>query len=169
VTRSPPSRLRGNIYTVDGQGRVVPYHLAGDDEAALLVRRGHQILRGHEYAKQKAVLEQHYAATGIDIVVASASVVELDDGRVITHAVWTDGVDALLPCVDAIVAKCQDHAGARNWNACVPFEVAREIAGASWTSADVPGGPPRIHASGRISDPQKAALLAAAVDLSDMP
>lgn len=149
------------VYTVDEAGTVVPYRSTGGDEIANLVRMGHTKLLGQTYEEQKALLEPYYEKIGFDVFVATVSVLRLNDGRPLSWCTWAEGIESLLPKTDVVMVGGSAHEERSTWRASVPFEIAKGIAGALWTTAEVPFGPERFKASGAISPDQKAALLAA--------
>lgn len=60
--------------------------------------------RARDQSEQKAALEAHFEKTGRDCFVATASLVQRDDGSLFSYCVWVDGVtDALLPRTDLVV------------------------------------------------------------------
>ncbi len=85
------------------------------------------------------------------------------------YATRPESVAPLIPFTDAIVAGGLPGRGQEAWNVVVPFAVAREIAGDAWREAEVPGGPPRLRATGAMSEAQKRALRAAEVALEAVP
>ncbi|NTX40869.1 DUF1444 family protein [Myxococcus sp. CA033] len=98
------------LYTVDDAGHVVPYRLAGNDEFAQLVRRGHLRLAMGEYATQKQLLEAQHAAEDVDVFVASFGVlVREQDNRPISWSSWSKDVDTLLPVTDVVAIQAGEE------------------------------------------------------------
>jgi hypothetical protein len=150
------------VYTLDAwAARVVPYTPDRTSGTATMVRVGHAILRARTYEEQKNELDAYYEKNGVDLFVASATLMRLEDGRPYDYCVWTEGVEAVLPVTDVVVAGGGAKRGGSRWMATVPFGVAREIGGRLWTAASLPFGPERFRVSGAITPEQKAALLAA--------
>ena len=52
---------------------------------------------------QKSLLEESYERQGIDVFVATYSVIRSDDGECSSYAVLSNGVDSLLPKTDVIM------------------------------------------------------------------
>lgn len=61
-----------------------------------------------EYAEQKERLEQVHARQGVDIFIATFIPYQDEHGRVFSQAVWTEGIDTLLPRADVILFKDQE-------------------------------------------------------------
>lgn len=100
--RASPRSISPALYTVDEEGRVVPFHVRADHAAAAAVAKGHLILAGTEYATQKGALEAKFERDGTDIFVASLTIVARDGALPVSYAVWTEGVDSMLPEADAL-------------------------------------------------------------------
>jgi hypothetical protein len=96
-------RLSPAIYTVDDDGRIVPYVRASHDPLAVKVRIGHEQLAMYEYGTQKEVLDKLYEATGHEVFVASYQVFQTDDGGVRSRCVWTRGARSYLPRAERVV------------------------------------------------------------------
>jgi hypothetical protein len=90
-------------YTVDDAGTVVPYSGEGSGPLAARLRRAEAILATTEYATQKEAIEAQHEKEGIDIHVAALVAVARDaDDSLFTLAVWSDGVETLLPQAEFI-------------------------------------------------------------------
>ena len=63
---------------------------------------------GQDYAEQKDLLDKMNIKNGVDVFVATFSVVQAPDGRIFSYAVWAEGVDALLPETDMVVFTRRD-------------------------------------------------------------
>jgi hypothetical protein len=150
------------VYTVDDTtALVVPYRPAGTGETANLIRMGCEKLRAQTYEEQREGLASHYQRTGVDLFVAKATLMRLDDGRPYSYCPWVEDVTSLLPVTDLVMATGGTKEDGTFWLARVPFEIAKKIGGPLWARAEVPFGPERYSVSGAISPEQKAALLAA--------
>jgi uncharacterized protein YtpQ (UPF0354 family) len=78
------------LYTVDDEGRVVPY-LSADPR----VRIAHEKLATFEYGQQKELLAASSFAE--DVFVATYRVYQCPDGELRSTVAWTKTVDSLLP------------------------------------------------------------------------
>lgn len=56
-----------------------------------------------DYQQQKELLDALHEKDGIDIFVASYTASQNEDGRVMNYAVWSDGVDTLLPKAHTVI------------------------------------------------------------------
>lgn len=91
----------------------IPVCFAGGEWVDWLPPSGHPTYRGfrelamrftyQEYAEQKVLLEQIHEKDGTELFVASYMVVEKEDGTVLSHSVWTKGVNTLLPRTEWII------------------------------------------------------------------
>jgi hypothetical protein len=96
-------RLSPALYTVDAEGRVVPYLRPGNDALASRVRLAHVRFAMGEYTAQKEALDKAHEARGEDVFVANLSALaRKKDERPITWCVWAHEVDALLPRADVV-------------------------------------------------------------------
>jgi hypothetical protein len=114
------------LYTVDGTGEVVPFHVAPSHPAYHAVRLCHLKLQVHEYDAQKAELDAHFAHDGIDVFVAAINGIIRTDGLPLTWTFWGDGIDSLLPAADLI---CFASPTGRRKDLYVPFAAAQDILG----------------------------------------
>jgi hypothetical protein len=87
---------------VDDDGAVVPYAADGPGPLAAAVHRAQVILAASEYEAQKGALETEHIREGIDVHVGALVAAARDDGSLFTVAVWSDGVDTLLPAADFV-------------------------------------------------------------------
>ncbi|HWU80350.1 MAG TPA: hypothetical protein VN158_09840 [Caulobacter sp.] len=94
-------------------------------------------------SEQKAVLDSYHERTGRDVYVATLEVLEAD-GRYPTWAIWTFGVDTLLPCVEVIALNPGDVTAVlpRYWRdveaICGPFEREPETEPPRYRVCDAP-------------------------------
>ena len=107
-------------YTVDSAGRVVPYRAKVGSELARLAHRAELVLAGGEYAAQKEVLDAEHERDGVDIFVGSLLVAGRPDESLFSAAVWSNGVDTLLPEADYVAFQPGDGPGEA---ITVPFDV----------------------------------------------
>ena len=157
------------VYTVDYAGQVVPYLRPGREPLDRLVQRGHLLLLAREYADQKNVLDALHRRADVDLFVATCTLSQLEGGRVVSYAVWPDGIEALLPQVDVLVVSGGEPKTPSAWTALVPFARAREIAADQIRDGEVKFGPARLRVSGAFSEEQKRAFLAASIKLEELP
>jgi hypothetical protein len=167
--QAAPRAISPAVYTVDDAGAVVPYLRPGREPLDRLVQRGHALLRGREYADQKGLLETLHERAELDVFVATCTLSQLEGGRVVSYAVWPDGIDALLPHVDALIVSGGQPKTPSAWMALVPFERARAIAANLIRDGEVKFGPARLRVSGAFSEEQKRAFLAATTKLEELP
>ena len=76
------------------------------------------------YASQKQLLEDILAARNEDVFVATCQLMQKEDGSVSSYAVWSEGVDALLPRADAVVFT--HHEGQVLTQVIVPWATVQE-------------------------------------------
>lgn len=79
-----------------------------------------------DYTEQKESLDKIHERQGIDIFVASYTIVESRSGRLTSYCVWADGADSLLPETDWVVLVKSGHDGPV---ASGPWERVRKFAG----------------------------------------
>lgn len=116
------------LYTVTDDGALVPYFR--DDELAVPVAYGHQLLAAWEYAEQQTRLRAAYERDDVDVFVATASVLKRDE-TVFSYCSWAENVVSLLPETDFIVI------GGDEWAFGVTFEDCERIAGPTcWERRD---------------------------------
>ncbi len=98
IVKSAAYPITRRIYQLDKQ-QLVPFSVPREHAAAVL----HQNLLAAEildsYADQQRLLQE---ALGEDVYVASAEADEDPEGWYVSRAVWTQGVDTLLPQVDRV-------------------------------------------------------------------
>ena len=99
-----PRRISSGLYTVDGDGKVIPYRSA--DEAVIIA---HAKLAIFEYGQQQALLRE--SGEWNDWFVASYKVFSGDDG-IIATASWTKDVPSLLPEVSFVTLVVLDDENA---------------------------------------------------------
>jgi uncharacterized protein YtpQ (UPF0354 family) len=100
---SSPRSVSPALYTVDGAGKVVPFHLPGGHSLASEVERGHRALEQVEYAHQKKALESSAPDREDVAFVASYTLLKGGDGTFISYATWAKSVsETLIPQVDRI-------------------------------------------------------------------
>ncbi|WP_327101056.1 hypothetical protein OIE68_21065 [Nocardia vinacea] len=137
-------------YTVDAQGRVVPF-----DQAVPAARRARALFAMQEYNDQQKWLSDFYEEEMEAIFVASVKVAERDAAW-ITATVWAEGVTYALPATDFVVFLSGD----RQRMFEVPFSTVVELTGIE----TIPGlNPPRYRADGWPQPSVVAELQAAAV------
>lgn len=108
-------------YTVDADGRVVPYpELAGRDDA-VKVHRAATILAGNEYATQKHWLDQRHEAQSVDVFTASCTVMQREDNSLFSYTTWPDGVDTLLPRADFVAMAAEEASFFVEWPMLTEF------------------------------------------------
>jgi hypothetical protein len=134
-------------YTVDGEGRVVPYTVPDGDPLYAALHRSEVLLASAEYAAQR---ENHR-----DAVLAPYSMGQRDDGSVYSISVWGHTVDTLLPETEYVAVVD----GARR-TSLVPWDTVVRVTGIERE----PGwSPPRYHTRVWPSSVELGALRAAAV------
>ncbi len=84
-------------YTVDDAGTVIPYPALLGSVLAPIVHRAEVVLAAAEYGSQKEALDAQHERDEVDIFVASLLVVQRPDDEVFSVAVWSNGVDTLMP------------------------------------------------------------------------
>jgi hypothetical protein len=159
------------VYTCDDSGAVVPYRRSESEELGRLLRAGEELLLVNEYKEQQQLLVEMYDRDGIDLFIASATLVQRKDGCQRSYCVWTEGVESLLPRTDALVVQSQPPPGPEQdgWRYFVPFDRAREVTGDAWTVADVPAGPVRFRTPGPIDPTLRERLARAAIPFEQVP
>jgi hypothetical protein len=59
--------------------------------------------QSQDYGEQKELMDQLHAKQGVDIFVASYSVIQnKESGALRSYCIWADGVDALMPRTDQV-------------------------------------------------------------------
>ncbi len=97
-----PRAISPVLYTVDGDGEVVPLSVAPSHEAFEALELSRYKLALREYTEQKTLLDERHDDDGTDIFVASYLVHQLESGGLRSTAVWTRDVDSLLPEADVV-------------------------------------------------------------------
>jgi hypothetical protein len=131
--RAAPRSISPALYTVDDAGRVVPYELPADHPLHARVHEGRIHLAAVEYGSQKPKLQAELAERGLDVFVASFSVVQREsDGSVVSYCTWGENVDSLLPRTDLVGFVGGDFEAGDGWHFLVPWEVVAREAAACW-------------------------------------
>jgi hypothetical protein len=131
--RAAPRSISPALYTVDDSGRVVPYELPAEHPLHARVREGRIHLAAVEYGSQKPKLQAELAERGLDVFVASFSVVQREsDGSVVSYCTWGENVDSLLPHTDLVGFVGGDFEAGDGWHFLVPWEVVAREAAACW-------------------------------------
>lgn len=84
------------------EGLVEDYVVGEDSPVFEAVQRAHSLAALTYYADQQQMLEKYYQKTGKDLFVATHNLRQHNDGRYVSHAVWTKDVPTLLPDADLI-------------------------------------------------------------------
>lgn len=130
MVEASPRPLSTLVYTCDAAGAVVPLEVPPEDPLWPALTQARHVFEANEYASQKAHLEAAHERDGVDIFVASYSVVRSPDGIQRSYAAWPEGVDTLLPRADCVGIGSRPGAPA-SWIALVPWqEVERHAADA---------------------------------------
>ncbi len=134
-------------------GKLVPYMPTQGHALRVTAENQQKMLIRREYEQQRDVLEGIY-----DLTIARVGLLEeAGTGRLITVSSWTEGTDPLLPVCEVVVLHPQD--GDALW---VPWKSVAEVAEGQM-QLDDSLDPPRVRASGWMSDQAWAALAAVAV------
>jgi hypothetical protein len=116
--QSSPRSISPALYTVDDQGRVIPFELPVTHPLANKVALGHITLAANEYAAQKQVLEERLTE---DVYIGELSAVKrTSNGSYYSYTTWGKGVMSLLPQADELVLiedtpDVQDKSLALSW------------------------------------------------------
>jgi hypothetical protein len=147
-------------YTVDDRGAVVPYAPPAGSPLAQTVHRAEVMLAATEYGGQKQALDAAHERDGVDIFVGSLIVAERPGAPLFSVAVWSQGVDTLLPQADVVgFQPTEPDPGA---TLTVPFD----IVAAEAVLLPEPGyAPPRYRVTDWPAEPVMARLRAQAVTL----
>lgn len=120
-------RISPALYTVDDDGKVVPYQTPASNPLANAVALGHQKLATYEYEQQKELLDAHYEKEGIDIFVASYKLFENESGALRSLCVWTKGASrSYLPKTERIVLLELGHDRKAKVTLELPFEALED-------------------------------------------
>ena len=84
------------------EGRWLPWQPPMPEAAAALARLQTEFTAA-DYAAQKQALDEIHQRRGLDVFVASCSLVQRPDGGLISYSVLTKGVDTWLPRTDRVV------------------------------------------------------------------
>jgi hypothetical protein len=86
----------------------------------------HSLVR--DYADQSEQLNALHLEKGVDLFVASLLVAEDEDGRILTHTLWVNGLQTLLPRADSIIFMEEERGPEAPPVAVVPWEqVVRDV------------------------------------------
>ncbi|MFO0692210.1 MAG: hypothetical protein U0230_01510 [Polyangiales bacterium] len=158
VLEREPRPQTGRPLILDGL-EWVPFEPTEPRVSAAVERRT-AIDRARDQAEQKAALEAAFAKTGRDCFVATATLVQKDDGRLESYCVWVEGVDdALLPHTDVVVFGMGGDKPESFFR--VPFEVVLELLPHRMTAQG--SYPERWHTTTFPSDEELATLRARAL------
>jgi len=156
-----PRSISPALYTLDDEGRLIPYVRGGDDELAQAVQLGHVKLALDAYGKQKEYLDKLHEADDIDIFVASLRAHQrASDGRIFTVAMWGRDIDSLLPITELI-----DIVGDPEADDSFIVRAADVMAVAASSFEDAGLFPKRYRVRGWASDEVMAELRRRAVSL----
>lgn len=86
------------------------------------------------YASQKQILDAHFQERGVDIFVASHSLAHKVGEGLSSYAVWSEGVDTLMPEADMVAFYRPDHKG--SGQLILPWAVAQEHFGPFFEPTD---------------------------------
>lgn len=118
--------LTRRLFTVE-DGRLVDWELPHDHPSRLLHRRLAVSERVRSYSEQQWILQE---AVGDDWYVATAELDETRDGAVTSRALWTEGVQALLPDVDRLHLLSASSDGTSSRMVVASMEDVRALDGA---------------------------------------
>lgn len=97
--QASPRRISPALYTVDGEGKVVPLVLPAAHPLAGDVAVGHVMMAIAEYDAQQPALQNHL---GDGVFVASYKGLKGPSGAVFSYTTWTKGALSLLPKADHV-------------------------------------------------------------------
>lgn len=149
-----PRSISFALYTVSDDDRLIPYLGAEAAKAA------HAKFLAAEYTRQQEELEALFARRGVDRFVAGFKLLELKDGRTVSFATWSFGVDGLLPEAELIVVRGRTEKTVH----FVPWAQAVRIAG-PLLIPEPRLFPTRWRTAAEVPEPVQEALAAAAVEL----
>lgn len=131
----------------------LPWQPPMQEPALALARLQAEVLAG-DYAAQKQVLDEFHQRRDKDVFVASFTLVEKPDGRLVSYSVLSKGVDTWLPKTDKVVLlDPESRDGAKRIVAWEDFE-----AGLTHHIDVLSFVPPRFHVREHPSDDEIAAL-----------
>jgi hypothetical protein len=90
-------RISPGLYTVDGEGRVIPFLRKAGEPLAERLKVAHLKLALYEYEEQKNALDQHHQTSGLDVFVASLKAFQSPGVLPRSICYWTQGVRTWLP------------------------------------------------------------------------
>ncbi|MFR9749753.1 hypothetical protein ACL02S_01810 [Nocardia sp. 004] len=153
-----PRQVSPIPYTLDAEGRLVPFTVPRDHPAWETIRVAESSLAAEVYGRQYEGLHADSEEGRIDYFVAELLHLRAEDGTEMTATAWTDGVPTLLPRVHQVGMVDLDTGVIVD----VPWDVlAREIA-----LEPVPGLFPVRYGVEFHPDEQVMARLAAAASMS---
>jgi len=135
------------------EGRWQPWRPPASDAALALGRLQAEVLAG-DYAAQKQALDELHQRRERDVFVASFTLVEKPDGRLVSYSVLSKGVDTWLPRTERVVFVEPDSPKAAK--KIVAWEVFE--AGLAAHIDVLNFVPPRFHVRKHPSDDEIAAL-----------
>ena len=139
-------------------GLPVEYHPAHPGVRARLADLRHNFL-AEDYATQKSLLDKIHEKTGTDLFVASyQAVTDSESGAISSFAVWTEGVDTLLPDVDLVALVRDDGRGQLGVTKVVRWE---EMCAAAGLAPAPEGGYPARYRVKAFPPPDIVAALEA--------
>jgi hypothetical protein len=153
-----PRRISPALYTVDGDGKVVPLTLPAGHPLATDVLVGHHMTAISEYQIQEKQLEERLEE---DIFISSYSAVRDLAGNAFSYTTWTKNVPTLLPKADE-VALILDPADREAEILRVPWDKLLEIAD-DCVVREPEMDPPRWRATGWPRDEAVTRLRAIAM------
>lgn len=149
------------LYTTRDDGEVVPYVATGEASLVHEVATGHLLLRATEYHAQKLVLERQHQRDGVDVFVASCTIVSHKTRGPFSYCTWFEGIASLLPETDVVVVGGGD--GETKWMFGVAFTDLTERA-AAWLERAASLDPTRWSTKGWPDESVLRALYAARTD-----
>jgi hypothetical protein len=90
-------RISPGLYTVDAEGRVIPFLRKAGEPLAEKLKVAHLKLALYEYEEQKNALDKHHETSGPDVFVASLKAFQTPGGLPRSICYWTHGVRSWLP------------------------------------------------------------------------
>jgi hypothetical protein len=148
----------------------VPARLAGDEWRTWLPPPDHPSFKAFsllrlkyllgEYSDQKERLDKRHDADGIDVFVASFTVMEKTDGSVLSYGTWSKGVETWLPEADLVALYDHD----KKASGLVPWDKALAAFGDLMTPLDV--FPPRWSVD-EFPSPEQISAAGCTLESSD--
>lgn len=94
-----PRRISAALYTVESDGKVVPFVVPDEHPLASQIALGHRLTAMAEYEFQKQQLDQQLPQ---DVFIASYVTLRDKAGPVFSVTTWSKGVPTLLPQTDQV-------------------------------------------------------------------